>query len=78
MIYLDLEKIYKETAIPNKYILTLVVASRARQLSLRKDALSASEKYITQALTELTEGRIDYKVTEAPRAVKENEPVETR
>lgn len=78
MIYLDLEKIYKETTIPNKYILTLVVASRARQLSLRKDALSASEKYITQALTELTEGKIDYKVTEAPRAAKANEPVETR
>lgn len=67
MIYLDLEKIYKETEIPNKYILTLVVASRARQLSLRKDALSASEKYITQALNELTDGKINYKVTEAAR-----------
>lgn len=78
MIYLDLEKIYKETAIPNKYILTLVVASRARQLSLRKDALSASEKYITQALNELTYGKINYKVTEAARAVDANEPVEAR
>lgn len=78
MIYLDLEKIYKETAIPNKYILTLVVASRARQLSLRKDALSASEKYITQALSELTDGRINYQVTEAARAVDTNEPVEAR
>lgn len=78
MIYLDLEKIYKETAIPNKYILTLVVASRARQLSLRKDALSASEKYITQALNELTGGRINYKVTEAARAADANEPVEAR
>lgn len=76
MIYTDLEKIYKETTIPNKYILTLVVASRARQLSLRKDALSASEKYISQALTELTDGKLEYKVTEAPSAVVANEPVE--
>lgn len=78
MIYLDLEKIYKETEIPNKYILTLVVASRARQLSLRKDALSASEKYISQALNELTENKITYRVRNANQAANANEPVEAR
>lgn len=78
MIYLDLEKIYKETAIPNKYILTLVVAARARQLSLRKDALSASEKYISQALNELTDGKLNYNVTEAARVANTNESVEAR
>lgn len=78
MIYLDLEKIYKETTIPNKYILTLVVAARARQLSQRKDALSASEKYITQALNELADGKIGYNVTDAASETNTNEPVEAR
>lgn len=78
MIYLDLERIYKETEIPNKYILTLVVASRARQLSLRKDADGASEKYISQALNELTENKITYKVTNANVMANANEPLETR
>ena len=31
MIYMDLEKIYRERDIPNKYILTLVISARARQ-----------------------------------------------
>lgn len=78
MIYLDLERIYKERDIPNKYILTLVVAARARHLSIRKDAFSGSEKYITQALTELAEGRISYRVTPAKTVVGENEPVEAK
>jgi len=77
MIYLDLEKIYREREIPNKYILTLVVAQRARQLSVRKDALSSSEKYISQALGDLAEGRIAYRVTEAVKA-DANEPVEAK
>lgn len=78
MIYLDLEKIYKERDIPNKYILTLVVALRARHLSVRKDAFSGSEKYITQALHELADGRISYKVTPAAGAAASNEPVEAK
>jgi len=40
MIYMDLETIYKNRDIPNKYILTLVVSARARQLSERKGAIS--------------------------------------
>lgn len=78
MIYLDLEKIYKERCVPNKYILTLVVASRARQLSVRKDAFNSSEKYITQALHELADGNISYKVTNSDNTANENEPVETK
>ena len=42
MIYMDLEKIYRERDIPNKYILTLVISARARQLSERRD-LSGEE-----------------------------------
>lgn len=78
MIYLDLEKIYRERDIPNKYIMTLVVAQRARQLSIRKDAFSSSEKYITQALGELADGRIAYKVVGAGGAAKNDEPVEEK
>ena len=48
MIYMDLEKIYRERDIPNKYILTLVISARARQLSERRD-LSGDEKYISMA-----------------------------
>ena len=48
MIYMDLEKIYRERDIPNKYILTLVISARARQLSERRD-LSGEEKYISMA-----------------------------
>lgn len=78
MIYIDLEKIYKERDIPNKYILTLVVASRARNLSIRKDSFNSSEKYITQALKELAEGSISYKVINTEKTVNENESVEAK
>lgn len=78
MIYLDLEKIYKERNIPNKYILTIVVAARARHLSIRKDSFNSSEKYITQALHELADGRISYKVIDTSKAVNDNEPVEAK
>lgn len=78
MIYIDLEKIYKERDIPNKYILTLVVASRARHLSIRKDSFNSSEKYITQALKELAEGSISYKVINTEKTVNENESVEAK
>lgn len=78
MIYLDLERIYKERCVPNKYILTLVVATRARQLSVRKDAFNSSEKYITQALHELADGKISYAVTSNGSVANENEPVETK
>ena len=61
MIYMDLEKIYRERDIPNKYILTLVISARARQLSERKD-LGGDEKYISKAVSDVTEGRISYKI----------------
>ena len=61
MIYMDLEKIYRERGIPNKYILTLVIAARARQRSERKD-LGGEEKYISRAVDDVTEGKISYKI----------------
>lgn len=78
MIYMDLEKIYKERNIPNKYILTLVVAARARQLSMRRDAFSSDEKFITRAVNDLTEGRIKYTVVDASPLQSTDEPVETK
>jgi DNA-directed RNA polymerase subunit K/omega len=78
MIYMDLEKIYRERGIPNKYILTLVIAARARQLSERKNTvLGGDEKFITRAVEDVKEGRIRYKVIDitAPKTVA-NEPLE--
>lgn len=67
MIYMDLEKIYKDRDIPNKYILTLVVAARARQLSERKGAADGyEEKFITRAVDDVTAGRVTYNVIDTP------------
>ena len=41
--------------------LTLVISARARQLSERKD-LGGDEKYISKAVSDVTEGRISYKI----------------
>jgi DNA-directed RNA polymerase subunit K/omega len=72
MIYMDLEKIYKECNIPNKYILTLIVAERARQLSERKGTgLGYDEKFITKAIDDVADGRVEFKVTESPNAPHE-------
>ncbi|MCE5201659.1 MAG: DNA-directed RNA polymerase subunit omega [Synergistaceae bacterium] len=77
MIYMDLEKIYKDRNIPNKYILTLVIAARARQLSERKGALLGyDEKFITKAVEDLIEGRIRYSVIDTSTQKTANEPVE--
>lgn len=74
MIYMDLEKIYRERDIPNKYILTLVVATRARQLSMRQDTLiEGDEKYITEAFEELLNGRIEYKLADSPNCGEQDE-----
>lgn len=63
MIYMDLEKIYRERDIPNKYILALVVSARARQLSERKGALMGyEEKFITRAVDDIVNGRIKYEI----------------
>lgn len=74
MIYMDLEKIYREQNIPNKYILTLVISARARQLSERRD-LSGDEKYISKAVEDVTQGRIRYKIIDQTAAAPaDNEP----
>jgi DNA-directed RNA polymerase subunit K/omega len=77
MIYTDLEKIYRERNIPNKYILTLVVSARARQLSERKGAISGyDEKFITRALEDLAQGKIKYVFTDIPDKKNADESLE--
>jgi len=79
MIYMDLEKIYRNRDIPNKYILTLVVSARARQLSERKGAITGyDEKFITRAVEELMQGRIKYSFVETTAKKEENEPLEVQ
>lgn len=72
MIYMDLEKIYSERNIPNKYILTLVISARARQLSERRN-LNGDEKYISMAVDDVTNGRIAYSIVD-PLPKQENDP----
>ena len=77
MIYTDLEKIYRERNIPNKYILTLVVSARARQLSERKGAISGyDEKFITRALEDLAQGKIKYVFNDIPDKKNADESLE--
>ena len=77
MIYMDLETIYKNRDIPNKYILTLVVSARARQLSERKGAISGyDEKFMTRAVDDLTQGKINYSFLDTSHKKDPNESVE--
>ena len=79
MIFMDLEKIYKNRDIPNKYILTLVVSARARQLSERKGAISGyDEKFITRAVEDLVQGRIRHSSVETSAKKEENESLEAK
>ena len=79
MIYMDLEKIYRNRDIPNKYILTLVVSARARQLSERKGAITGyDEKFITRAVEELMQGRIKYSFVETTAKKEENESLKVQ
>lgn len=64
MICVDLEKVYEERDIPNKYVLSLILAERARQLSERKGTgLGYEEKFITKAMEDVDQGRVTYKMT---------------
>lgn len=64
MICSDIEKIYEERDIPNKYVLTLILAERARQLSDRRGTgLGYDEKFITKAMEDVAEGKVKYKMT---------------
>lgn len=79
MIYMDLEKIYKERDIPNKYILALVVSARARQLSERKGALMGyEEKFITRAVDDIVNGRIKYGIIDTAKTKTADEPLEVK
>lgn len=73
MIYMDLEKIYRERNIPNKYILTLVISARARQLSERRD-MGGEEKYISQAVRDVTEGKVSYRIVDTAPKTENEQP----
>lgn len=78
MIFMDLDKIYEERDIPNKYTLTLLVAARARQLSERVGPLPGyDEKFITKAFEDVANGCVDYKFVDIKRK-QINEPVEEK
>lgn len=80
MICADIEKIYRERGIPDKYVLTMILAERSRQLSERKGTgLGYEEKFITKAMEDIEQGRINFKITPIDRAqdaVTEKESVE--
>ncbi len=61
MIFHDLEALIKKTGLADKYVLTQVVASRARQFCERKSSNMddlTSGRCINQAITDLEEGNI--------------------
>lgn len=61
MIFSDLEDLYQKFDIENKYVLTLIVAQRARFLSEQKGRYAledTAEKYISSALQELVGGKL--------------------
>ncbi|NLX84422.1 MAG: DNA-directed RNA polymerase subunit omega [Synergistaceae bacterium] len=77
MIFIDLDNIYKDRNIPNKYIMTLVVSARARQLSERKGAICGyDEKFITRAVEDLADGKIKYSFIDLPAKKIADEPLE--
>jgi DNA-directed RNA polymerase omega subunit len=62
MIYNNLEKIYETARVENKYALAMVVSTRARQLSEQKGRAlegEGSERYITHAIEEIENGRLN-------------------
>lgn len=62
MIYADLEHIIEDHGIENKYALAMIVATRARTLSERKDNISdtsTSELCITKSLSEIEQSKLD-------------------
>ena len=62
MIYNNLEKIYETARVENKYAHAMVVSTRARQLSEQKGRAlegEGSERYITHAIEEIEDGRLD-------------------
>lgn len=65
MLYMDLEHIYKEQGISDKYVLSMVVTERALQLSQLKNTIQegvAKEKLISRAVDEAAHGKLTYEI----------------
>ncbi len=62
MIFYDIEEIIRKHGIENKYLLTVAVAERARQLSEQKGRYlvedTTREKFISLALEEIAGGKV--------------------
>jgi len=71
MIFYDIEEIIRKRGIENKYLLTVAVAERARQLSEQKGRYlvedATREKYISLALEEIASGKVVFLKTGKPR-----------
>jgi len=71
MIFYDIEEIIRKRGIENKYLLTVAVAARARQLSEQKGRYlvedTTREKYISLALEEIAGGKVVFLKTGKPR-----------
>lgn len=77
MIFYDMNEISKNLGVDNKYMITLAVAQRARQLSERRvrpllGEEVPDEKFISEALEDLEEARIN--VEFGPTAKVQAEP----
>jgi DNA-directed RNA polymerase subunit K/omega len=75
MKFYDMDKIAKKNNINNKYLLTSVVAIRARQISEMKGRIldEKDEKFISLAMDDLDKGRITFheKVPSSPQVQPE-------
>ncbi len=61
MRFFDMEKVADNVDVHNKYLLTSIVAHRARQISemkRRRLQVSAEEKYISMALDDMENDRV--------------------
>jgi DNA-directed RNA polymerase omega subunit len=71
MIFYDIEEIIRKRGIENKYLLTVAVAERARQLSEQKGRYlvedTTREKFISLALEEIAGGKVVFLKTGKPR-----------
>ncbi len=63
MHFFDMEKVANNVNVHNKYLLTSIVAHRARQISemkrQRPQDCNAEEKYISMALADMETGRVE-------------------
>lgn len=83
MIFYDMNEISKNLGVDNKYMITLAVAQRARQLSERRvrpllGEEVPDEKFISEALEDLEEARIKVQFGNGASVQAEPDPGDDR